>query len=302
MISLQLIQRKGIHSKPVTCVCVSEHDKVLATTSRDGVVKFWDGTSFDLLQEFDLGEPAMFAGFSSDGNRLAVGVKTGLALLSFGSEQWKLDAKTKGPCYSTIACAYAPSGLEVATGGDDSTVTLWDAEGCRVKTQLRGHQGWIWCIKYTKDSAYLLSGSSDRSLRVWDMTTHTSIVRLGGHMSRVIHVALLPSSEEKFATCSLDMAIKVWDTRSVLAGNIPPLGGLHYLMVIGSPCRKYLATVQGWSKQFSFTDMEVGSSSLGQSCDHGNSMRQAAFTLDSKRFITVDTGHAGSHAVSKTFS
>jgi WD40 repeat protein len=61
---------------------------------------------------------------------------------------------------------------ELVTGGGDSKILIWNIETWDSK-QLRGHQQSIWCIGYTPfidlDADFLVSGSSDKTIRIWDL-------------------------------------------------------------------------------------------------------------------------------------
>ena len=97
---------------------------------------------------------------SPDGTSLAVGCRGGLVMINTINHSVKSSAQ--GYTNLNLGTSFSPSGTEIATGGDNSSVTLWDAETGYPKTMLQGHKGWIWCVKYSKDGSKLLSCSSDR--------------------------------------------------------------------------------------------------------------------------------------------
>ena len=69
------------------------------------------------------------------------------------------------------AVALSPCGLRLATGGDDFTVILWDAQDGKAEQVMHGHTRRITSVSFSVDGALLASGSLDGCIRVWDAAT-----------------------------------------------------------------------------------------------------------------------------------
>ena len=54
---------------------------------------------------------------------------------------------------------------------------------------LEGHQGGVWALAATKDT--LVSGSTDRTVRIWDLKTGNCTHVFGGHTSTVRCLAIV---------------------------------------------------------------------------------------------------------------
>jgi WD40 repeat protein len=67
----------------------------------------------------------------------------------------------------TVACS--PDGKLVASAGYDGVIMLADAETLRARVFLRGHTRGVWSVAFAPDSHRLLSGSSDGTVRLWDV-------------------------------------------------------------------------------------------------------------------------------------
>jgi WD40 repeat protein len=57
---------------------------------------------------------------------------------------------------------------KIASASADNTVRVWDAVTGTQLLMLRGHTNNVWSVSWSPDGRYLVSGSSDTSVRVWD--------------------------------------------------------------------------------------------------------------------------------------
>ena len=57
-------------------------------------------------------------------------------------------------------------------------VLVWDRKSCTIKTQMEGHAGIVRCLAFhplPRYSKLLFSGSMDRTIRVFDLTTYKAV-------------------------------------------------------------------------------------------------------------------------------
>jgi WD40 repeat protein len=69
------------------------------------------------------------------------------------------------------AVAWSPDGTRLLTGGEDSTVRVWDAATAEPLHQLTGHTDWVRAVAWSPDGTRLLTGSDDNTARIWDATS-----------------------------------------------------------------------------------------------------------------------------------
>jgi hypothetical protein len=77
--------------------------------------------------------------------------------------------------------------------------------------ELQGHDRWIYSVAYSPDGKRILTGSGDRTAKVWDASTGEPILTLRSHAAAVTGVAFSPGGK-RIVTGSQDGTAKVWDT------------------------------------------------------------------------------------------
>jgi len=73
----------------------------------------------------------------------------------------------QGHAENVYAVAYSPDSTRIATAGRDS-LRLWDAVTLQEIVELQGHTSFVWSVAFSPDGTQLVSGSGDRTVRVWD--------------------------------------------------------------------------------------------------------------------------------------
>ena len=108
--------------------------------------------------------------------------------------------------------AFSPDGTRIASGSDDNTVRLWDADtGQPIGQPLTGHTDTVFSVAFSPDGNRIASGSDDNTVRLWDAATGQPIGQpLTGHTDTVSSVAFSPDGK-RIASGSDDNTVRVWD-------------------------------------------------------------------------------------------
>jgi WD40 repeat protein len=125
----------------------------------------------------------------------------------------KTIVKLKLSDKSARCIAINPNHDEIAVGFSDHSLKIIDLKDFQVKQNISAHQNSLFTAAYTPDGRFLVTGSRDAHLKIWNVWDNyqleSSIV---AHMFAINHVEFSPNGEY-FATCSLDKSIKLWDAK-----------------------------------------------------------------------------------------
>ncbi len=78
---------------------------------------------------------------------------------------------------------------------------------------LYGHTGSVNSVSFSPDGTRIVTGSDDRTAKVWDARTGTALLELKGHTGGVTSVSFSPDGT-RILTGSGDETAKVWDART----------------------------------------------------------------------------------------
>jgi WD40 repeat protein/serine/threonine protein kinase len=92
------------------------------------------------------------------------------------------------------------------------TCSLIPPGGPLIRT-FEGHTDWVQAAALTPDGRCAISGSWDRTLRVWDLESGQSVRTLKGHTNLVHAVAVTPDGDCAISASS-DRTLRVWDLES----------------------------------------------------------------------------------------
>jgi WD40 repeat protein len=72
-----------------------------------------------------------------------------------------------------------------------------------------GHSDYVNSVAVTPDGKYVVSGSGDNTVRLWDLATGKEVRRFTGHESGVMSVAVTPDGRY-VVSGSEDKTIRLW--------------------------------------------------------------------------------------------
>ncbi|CAE6533355.1 unnamed protein product [Rhizoctonia solani] len=206
------------HSDAVSSVAYSPNCQHVASCSYDGTVRVWDvrddlpvagGT---VLGSHD--EKVMSIAFSSNSSWVVTGSYDHTARVwdtrNPDAIPVSIFKEHEGAIFS-VAVSLDDSFVASAGGLGDNTIRLWNpSTGAPISDPLVGHIDEVLSVAISPDGTNLISGSRDKTLRVWDLKNRTTLRVLEDH-SRAVWSVVYSRDGAKFASGSSDGTICCMD-------------------------------------------------------------------------------------------
>lgn len=124
---------------------------------------------------------------------------------------WRIKTKINHSEKSARSLAINAAENEIAVAYSDNFVRVFDASNYSLKQAWRAHDNSVFALRYDPRGRFLLSGSRDAHLKVWEAAGRYQLVQdIVAHMYTINHIDFSPDGKH-FVTCSRDKTIKVWD-------------------------------------------------------------------------------------------
>uniref|UniRef100_A0A0A9W3D1 Lissencephaly-1 homolog n=1 Tax=Lygus hesperus TaxID=30085 RepID=A0A0A9W3D1_LYGHE len=222
------------HTDSVQDIALDANGKMLVSCSADMSIKLWDFTqTYQCLKTM--------RGHEHNVSSVTF-LPSGDAIVSASRDRTiKMWEVATGYCTKTYTghrewvrqVRVSPDGTLMASCSNDQTVRVWIIASKECKAELRGHDHVVECIAWAPESShsaineaagadnkkgayegpFLVSGSRDKTLRVWDVGRSVCLFTLEGHDNWVRGVVFHPHGKY-IVSASDDKSLRVWDIRN----------------------------------------------------------------------------------------
>ncbi|KAG7224621.1 hypothetical protein INR49_011374 [Caranx melampygus] len=221
------------HTDSVQDISFDQTGKLLASCSADMSIKLWDFQGFECIRtmhghDHNVSSVAIMpngdhiVSASRDKTIKMWEVATGYCVKTFtGHREWVRMVRPN------------QDGSLIASCSNDQTVRVWVVASKECKAELREHEHVVECIAWAPDSAhptileatgseskksgkpgpFLLSGSRDKTIKMWDVSTGICLMTLVGHDNWVRGVLFHPGGRF-IVSCADDKTIRIWDYKN----------------------------------------------------------------------------------------
>lgn len=281
----------------------------ILTYSMDNIARVWDANNGRLL--FAITGKAYRAYFSPDGSRIVTASDGPVQVVD--ARSGRLLATATG-----YSAAFSTDGRRFVTT-DNKIARIWDAGDGHLLSTLTGHTDRLTSAVFSPDSHYVVTASSDNTIRiwaaesgnllvtlseparyiafapdgrrfvtnfdktsrVWDLGTQRQLVTLSGY-----NPAFSPDGR-RIITRSDDKTVRVWDPDTGrLVATLTGADDIHGAAF--SPDSRHIVTASGWVARIWDTDTGRLLTSLP---GHTGYMYSAVFSPDGRRIVTASADY-----------
>lgn len=208
------VRRMTGHGHFVEDLAISSDGQFALSGSWDGTLRLWDLTSGNTTRRF-VGhkKDVLSVAFSADNRQIVSGSRDRTIALwnTIGQLKFQITEEGHNDWVSCVRFSPNVDAPLIVSAGWDKLVKVWDLSTLKLKTNLRGHQGYVNTVAVSPDGSLCASGGKDGIAMLWDLTEGKALCHL--EAGDVIH-SLCFSPNRYWLCAATGTAIKVWDLES----------------------------------------------------------------------------------------
>ncbi|CAF2130374.1 unnamed protein product [Rotaria magnacalcarata] len=201
------------HTKPIKTCQLIENQNWILTGSNDNTARLWNFDNGKEIHKYELNhDMASISGVRINHDH------TRLYSSSWDKTIHCFDIETGKQIWKGVqdhmitSCHISHDGNSLCSGSDlDGIVTIWDSKNGLIKTCIHDlHESTITSCQFNVTDNRLVSTSSDKTTKVFDLISHRHTITLRDHKS-VVSNCTFNQCEHLYATCSWDRTVLLYD-------------------------------------------------------------------------------------------
>lgn len=249
--------RWGVHKRnyfnqpntKVVCSAFHRASNLLIIGFSNGVFGLWEMPAFSNVHTLSISQEKISSvAINPSGEWLAFGARKLGQLLVWEWQSESYILKQQGHYFDMNTLSYAPDGQNVATGGDDGKVKVWNTTSGFCFVTFPEHSAAISAVEFAKQGQVLFSASLDGTVRAFDLIRYRNFRTFTSPTPvQFSSLAVDPSGEVVAAGSADSFEVFLWSVQTgklldVLAGHEGPISSLAF-----SPTGNQLASAS-WDK------------------------------------------------------
>ncbi|MFQ5481483.1 MAG: FHA domain-containing protein [Nitrospinaceae bacterium] len=237
------------HDRPVVKVAMNRAGDRALTLADDGRAILWDVAGGQPLADFNpAADPLLTARFSPDGTLIAGGLANGSIQVwnAQDGQGWAVlppgtgsQTATSGHVKPVTGLVFSPDGLRLISLAEDFSAKIWNLRTRQVLVTLtvpaqedekpgKISPQLFLTAAFNQDGSQVVTGSSDKMVRVWDSRDGKLLAQLKGNESPVPAV-FFAGEGSKIMAAALNNTATIWDLknqeRKTLRKEVPAAPG-----------------------------------------------------------------------------
>ena len=198
------------HKADVNCVAISKDSSFVVSGSEDRSLVLWDLKNACARNVFRGHSGSVESvGLCMD-DKIMISGCYNYELMMWNLENFEciINVRTKWAVYSFMIIS-----TEEFYTGTKNLLEKWDIKSCKISLSIPAHNLEINSISKTSTNTYLITGSSDKTVKIWDSSNLQLHSTLSGHSASVNSVCVSPDDSQVISSSS-DNTIIIWSLSS----------------------------------------------------------------------------------------
>ena len=191
-------------------ICLNSNEKYLfAEMPFAKKVNIWKIETGELITSLDAKQQINGMDISPQGDKIVLSCSKQIQI--WGLKTLSKILSTNGDDLHGLSIKYNPSGEEIVTGLANGEIRVYNSSNLHLVRTLEGHFKPVLDLSFNKSGKYLLSGSSDQMIKLWDYNKGIEIKSLTNEHKGTVKSVCFSPIDNSFSSAGDDKRIIMWN-------------------------------------------------------------------------------------------